>query len=93
MGAHAPPAPSPLHSVPAVAPPAPAPAPRHTQQSQQKGKGKAQEPELELSEEAAKELLRIERELRSFEPKKAGAKARVCFCQGARATPSSACVT
>ncbi|BGP03837.1 hypothetical protein NBRC10513v2_007578 [Rhodotorula toruloides] len=86
--AHAAPAPSPLHPAPPGALPPPATAPRHTQQLQQKGKGKAQEPELELSEEAAKELLRIERELRSFEPKKAGAKSRVCFCQ-ARQHPLS----
>ncbi|BGP11738.1 hypothetical protein JCM10049v2_007658 [Rhodotorula toruloides] len=86
--AHAAPVPSPLRPAPPAALSPSAMAPRHAQQPQQKGKGKAQEPELELSEEAAKELLRIERELRSFEPKKAGAKSRVCFCQ-ARQHPLS----
>ncbi|BGP27957.1 hypothetical protein JCM10295v2_006944 [Rhodotorula toruloides] len=84
--AQAAPAPSPLHPAPSVA--LSPPSPRRAQQTQQKGKGKAQESELELSEEAAKELLRIERELRSFEPKKARSKTRVCFCQ-ARQHPLS----
>ncbi|GEM11279.1 hypothetical protein Rt10032_c14g5296 [Rhodotorula toruloides] len=83
--AQAAPAPSPLHPAPSVA--LSPPSPRRAQQTQQKGKGKAQESELELSEEAAKELLRIERELRSFEPKKARSKTRVCFCQDMQRSP------
>ncbi len=55
-------------------------------QPQNKGKAKAtqaaaaSEGETELSEEGAVELLRIERALRGFEPRKESQ--RSCFCQG-----------
>ena len=56
-------------------------------QPQNKGKAKAtqgaaaSEAETELSEEGAVELLRIERALRGFEPRKESQR-RSCFCQG-----------
>ncbi|GJN94137.1 hypothetical protein Rhopal_007211-T1 [Rhodotorula paludigena] len=70
---------------------APRSAPQHQQQKGGKGKGKeaaAAEPELELSEEAAQELLRIDRALKSFDSRSATQQRR-CFCQ-ARQHPLSA---
>ncbi|BGP52045.1 hypothetical protein JCM10450v2_008016 [Rhodotorula kratochvilovae] len=53
-----------------------------------KGKEQPQEPELELSEEAAAELLALDRALKAFDAREAEKKKRSCFCQ-ARQHPLS----
>ena len=76
--------PAPFHVAAGSAGPSRAAA---SAQPQNKGKAKAtqgaaaSEAETELSEEGAVELLRIERALRGFKPRKESQR-RSCFCQG-----------